>query len=152
MANSVVLATLNYLNQKVSRTDLAQVAFSGSYNDLSNKPTIPSKVSDLTNDSQFVTSDDLSTQLATVNGNISQLRTDLTTLDGIAVKTSGAQTINGVKTFADNVLGVTAAAGDSSKKFATTEFVQNAIGDASVTWAYDSTESNMTLTGIKASV
>lgn len=28
--------------------------FSGSYNDLSNKPTIPSKISDLTNDSDFI--------------------------------------------------------------------------------------------------
>lgn len=30
--------------------------FSGSYNDLTNKPTIPSKTSDLTNDSGFITS------------------------------------------------------------------------------------------------
>lgn len=30
--------------------------FSGSYNDLTNKPTIPTKTSDLTNDSNFVTS------------------------------------------------------------------------------------------------
>ena len=36
--------------------DLKAVAFSGSYNDLSNKPTIPSKTSDLTNDSNFITS------------------------------------------------------------------------------------------------
>lgn len=33
----------------------ASVATSGSYNDLSNKPTIPSKTSDLTNDSGFIT-------------------------------------------------------------------------------------------------
>ena len=36
-------------------TDLKTVAFSGSYNDLSNKPTIPTKTSDLTNDSEFLT-------------------------------------------------------------------------------------------------
>lgn len=30
--------------------------FSGSYNDLTNKPTIPTKTSDLTNDSGFLTS------------------------------------------------------------------------------------------------
>lgn len=36
--------------------DLKTVAFSGSYNDLSDKPTIPSKTSDLTNDSNFITS------------------------------------------------------------------------------------------------
>lgn len=35
---------------------LSTVATTGSYNDLSNKPTIPSKTSDLTNDSGFLTS------------------------------------------------------------------------------------------------
>lgn len=48
--------------QKVDLTDyaksddLATVATTGSYNDLSNKPTIPTKTSDLTNDSGFLTS------------------------------------------------------------------------------------------------
>ena len=37
-------------------SDLKAVAFSGSYNDLSDTPTIPSKTSDLTNDSNFITS------------------------------------------------------------------------------------------------
>lgn len=36
-------------------SDLKAVAFSGSYNDLSNKPDIPTKTSDLTNDSEFLT-------------------------------------------------------------------------------------------------
>lgn len=36
-------------------SDLKTVAFSGSYNDLSNKPTIPTKTSQLTNDSDFLT-------------------------------------------------------------------------------------------------
>lgn len=36
--------------------DLKTVAFSGSYNDLSNKPIIPTKVSELDNDSGFITS------------------------------------------------------------------------------------------------
>lgn len=35
---------------------LATVATSGLYNDLSNKPTIPTKISQLTNDSGFITS------------------------------------------------------------------------------------------------
>lgn len=37
-------------------SSLAAVATSGSYNDLSNKPSIPTKVSDLTNDSGFIAS------------------------------------------------------------------------------------------------
>ena len=38
-------------------TDLKTVAFTGSYTDLSNKPTIPTKTSELTNDSGFKTTD-----------------------------------------------------------------------------------------------
>lgn len=37
-------------------SDLKTVAFSGSYNDLLNKPTIPTKTSELSNDSGFLTS------------------------------------------------------------------------------------------------
>lgn len=44
----------NILADKVDSSDLSTVATSGSYNDLSNKPTIPTKVSDLTNDSGFI--------------------------------------------------------------------------------------------------
>jgi len=46
---------------------LSTVATSGSYNDLSNKPTIPSKTSDLTNDSGFITSDTTKIPLAGTN-------------------------------------------------------------------------------------
>lgn len=47
------------VNKKANTEDLATVATSGNYNDLSNKPTIPTKTSDLTNDSNFVESTDL---------------------------------------------------------------------------------------------
>lgn len=48
--------TLSTLFGKISKwfTDLKTVAFSGSYTDLTNKPTIPTKTSDLTNDSGFI--------------------------------------------------------------------------------------------------
>lgn len=39
---------------KADVSDLSEVAFSGLYNDLTSKPSIPSKTSDLTNDSQFI--------------------------------------------------------------------------------------------------
>lgn len=45
---------------------LQQSAFSGDYNDLQNKPSIPSTTSDLTNDSQFITS--LEAPVQSVNG------------------------------------------------------------------------------------
>ena len=45
----------NAISGKANTSDLADVATSGSYTDLSNKPAIPSKTSDLTNDSNFLT-------------------------------------------------------------------------------------------------
>lgn len=47
----------NVLSAKVNASALASVATSGNYNDLSNKPTIPTKTSDLTNDSGFISSE-----------------------------------------------------------------------------------------------
>ncbi len=49
------------LGGKANTSDLSSVATSGSYNDLSNTPTIPTKTSDLTNDSNFVSSSSLAT-------------------------------------------------------------------------------------------
>ena len=46
----------NKFNNYTPSASLATVATSGNYNDLTNKPTIPTKTSDLTNDSGFVTS------------------------------------------------------------------------------------------------
>ena len=43
------------ISGKADKADLSAVATSGNYNDLSNKPTIPTKTSDLTNDSGFLT-------------------------------------------------------------------------------------------------
>jgi len=43
------------ISGKADKADLSAVATSGSYADLSNKPTIPTKTSDLTNDSGFLT-------------------------------------------------------------------------------------------------
>lgn len=48
---------------------LAPVATSGDYADLSNKPSIPSKTSDLTNDIGFITNDDDTTYTLTKSGN-----------------------------------------------------------------------------------
>ena len=55
----------NALNSKANTASLAVVATSGSYNDLSDKPYIPNKTSDLTNDSNFVVSTDLATVATT---------------------------------------------------------------------------------------
>lgn len=46
--------------------DLAYVAFSGDYENLSNRPNIPTKTSDLTNDSNFITLNDVPVELPAV--------------------------------------------------------------------------------------
>ena len=48
------------LSEYAKTSELATVATSGSYNDLTNKPTIPTTTSELTNDSGFITSAALS--------------------------------------------------------------------------------------------
>lgn len=70
-----------YLDTDTSRVSLgAASSFSSDYNDLINKPTIPTKTSELTNDSSFVTSDD-ATQIAQAKaqGVADQLATVATT-------------------------------------------------------------------------
>ena len=51
--------TLTDAEKTQARTNIGAgtSSFSGSYNDLTNKPSIPSKTSELTNDSDFITSD-----------------------------------------------------------------------------------------------
>lgn len=49
-------------------TDFAKVAFSGSYNDLTGTPTIPTATSDLTNNSGYITSSALNGYVKSVNG------------------------------------------------------------------------------------
>lgn len=49
-------------------TDFAKVAFSGSYNDLTGTPTIPTATSDLTNNSGYITSSALRGYVKSVNG------------------------------------------------------------------------------------
>lgn len=53
------------LGKKANTTDLATVATTGSYTDLSNTPTIPTKVSQLQNDSGYVPSSSLATVATT---------------------------------------------------------------------------------------
>lgn len=56
-------------NLGVSATaDFANVAFSGAYDDLTGKPAIPSRTSDLANNSDYITSSALSGYVKSVNG------------------------------------------------------------------------------------
>lgn len=52
--NNAIEIINNQINQLVKPTDLSAVAFSGKYNDLSGKPTIPTKMSQLEQDIEIV--------------------------------------------------------------------------------------------------
>lgn len=91
-------------------SDLKTVAFSGSYNDLSNKPNIPTKVSELENDSGYATDEELkkTTELAALNkqtlgyGKKNLLKNTATTYttNGVTytVNNDGSVTANGTAT------------------------------------------------------
>ena len=65
-------------------TGLDAVATSGSYNDLSNKPTIPTKTSELENDSGFVNQNDFDTSMNNINEFTNKLN------DRIGLKTNNS--------------------------------------------------------------
>ena len=80
----------------MNKPTLATVATSGSYADLSNKPTIPTKVSDLTNDSGFTTNTGTLTGVtfngtaATVSSGVAAITATIPTVGAIAENSTDA--------------------------------------------------------------
>lgn len=80
------------ISHKANISDLASVAFSGNYNDLSNRPNISTKTSQLTNDSGFITAEDV--QEINIEGKADKVyvdqelvkKADKTQLDGLATE------------------------------------------------------------------
>lgn len=72
------------LNAKADTTSLAQVATTGAYSDLSGKPTLPTKTSQLDNDINFVTSSELASVATSGNyNNLINRPAQLTDLSGV---------------------------------------------------------------------
>ena len=82
------------LGAKANTADLADVATSGSYNDLENTPTIPTKVSDLNNDSGFISSYTETDPVFSASAAAGITSSDITNWNG---KTSNTGTITSVK-------------------------------------------------------
>lgn len=61
--NTVNQAINNAVSSKVDTSSISAVATSGDYNDLNNKPIIPSSTSELTNDSNYITSSEVDTKI-----------------------------------------------------------------------------------------
>lgn len=80
---------------------LAEVASSGDYNDLENKPTIPTKASDLTNDSDFATTQYVDNGLDAMGEAIDAKQdalvsgTNIKTINGVSVLGAGNIEIQG---------------------------------------------------------
>ena len=84
--DNTIVNALNNINNKANTADLASVAFSGNYNDLTNKPTIPTKTSNLTNDSNFVSN----TSYATAStGGVVKVGSGLSITNGVLSTTGG---------------------------------------------------------------
>ena len=85
----------------MNKPTLATVATSGSYADLSNKPTIPTKVSDLQNDSGFTTNTGTLTGVtfngtsANVSSGVASITASIPTVDAALGTTSQANAVQG---------------------------------------------------------
>ena len=97
------------LSAKADSSSLAIVATSGSYADLSNKPTIPTKTSELQNDSGFITS----AQVPTIDDNTvasDKVWSSYKTSAELGSKANSSDVYN--KTSVDNALALKANAAD----------------------------------------
>src|SRR5574344_269913 len=98
LTGTVVLSDVKYVSQTLTTAQQTQAranigagtsSFSGSYTDLTNKPTIPSKTSELTNDSGFITASQAPVQ--SVNG---KTGTVVLTQDDVSSGSTYVQTEN----------------------------------------------------------
>ena len=114
---------VNQIKSRVKSSELAVVAKTGNYVDLSNRPSIPSKTSDLTNDSGFLTShQDISGKANTAD--LSAVATsgsyaDLSNKPSIPSKTSDLTNDSGFQTASDVATAI------SNASLLTKEIVQS---------------------------
>lgn len=120
---------------------LAAVATSGSYLDLTNRPTVPTKVSDLTNDSGFVTSSALS-GYATESYVNSQGFVTSSALSPYAL-TSSLASVATTGAYGDltnkpdlSVYATTSAMNSALSSYATTSYVDTAINNIDIGSAF----------------
>lgn len=91
----------NALANKANSADLATVATSGSYTDLSNKPSIPANTSDLNNDSNFVDTSNSAVASGITSAKVTSYDSHIADTD-IHVTTSDKATWNTVTSKADD--------------------------------------------------
>lgn len=72
--NTVNQAINNAVSSKVDISSISTVATSGNYKDLNNKPIIPSKTSELTNDSNYITSSAVDTKISSAIASVYRVK------------------------------------------------------------------------------
>lgn len=72
--NTVNQAINNAVSSKVDISSISTVATSGDYRDLNNKPIIPSKTSELTNDSNYITSSAVDTKISSAIASVYRVK------------------------------------------------------------------------------
>ena len=103
-------------------------SFSGDYNDLTNKPTIPTKLSELVNDSEFASKSYVDTKFASINLDLYQEKEDYT-LNTTNKTVTGA--INELKTNVNNITVPTKTSQlTNDSNFADKTYVNEKVADA----------------------
>jgi len=87
---------------------LKSEAFSGDYDDLDNKPTIPTKTSDLTNDSNFLT------QHQSLNGYATESYVDNKLEDILGINAEGVSALKALTEDDDKATGLLTAIGSKA--------------------------------------
>jgi hypothetical protein len=85
----IELGTVHW-DDVTDKPSFVTVATSGSYNDLSDQPSIPTDISELTDDVGLVTSDDLPTDLSQLNNDVAYVQAE-TTLPNANIMIGGTQ-------------------------------------------------------------
>lgn len=107
----------------VQSADLAEVAITGNYNDLSNKPSIPTKTSDLTNDSGFITDADAPVKDVQVEG------VSVVNAQGIAKISIPASGVLDVEVDGTSVVNTQGVAEIDLSGYATTQDLSDGLAD-----------------------
>jgi len=100
LADYVTSVNLNsILSRYAQSSNLATVATSGDYNDLSNKPSIPTKVSELSNDSEFISTADIPQKVSDLTNDLGFITTgDIPSKTSDITNDSGFITANDIPT------------------------------------------------------
>ena len=144
LANYTTTSDLNtLLANYVQSSSLASVATSGEYADIKNIPTIPTKISDLTNDSGFITTGDIPSKVSDLDNDLGFITTG-----DIPSKTSDLTNDSGFITASDIPANVSDLINDSN-------FITNTVDNLIIYYlkseAYSKTEVDTIVSAIKNS-